>query len=104
MELAVKDPAVGLFRVLETGDPTLAAEVVHEAFQNREGTMSPPACRIAGPAGVLASSAWMRSAFEDLRLPVVQTIHYDDQVWLRLRMQGRHSSAFVLFKDGEWTR
>ncbi|SOF02388.1 SnoaL-like polyketide cyclase [Streptomyces sp. OV198] len=100
MGMTDKDPAAGLFRVLETGDLALAAEVVHKAFQNREAALSPPACRIAGPAGVLASSAWMRSAFDGLRLPVLKSIHHDDQVWVRLRMQGRHSGAFVLFKDG----
>lgn len=100
MEMTATDLAAGLFKVLETGDPALAAQVVHEEFHNREAAVAPPACRIAGPAGVLASSAWMRSAFEGLRLPFLETIHNDDQVWVRLRMQGRHNGAFVLFKDG----
>ncbi|WP_293998540.1 ester cyclase [Streptomyces sp.] len=98
--MTATDLAAGLFKVLETGDPALAARVVHEEFRNREASVAPSACGIAGPAGVLASSAWMRSAFEDLRLPFLETIHNDDQVWVRLRMQGRHSGAFVLFKDG----
>ena len=42
----------------------------------------------------------MRSAFEGLRLPVVKGIHHGDQIWVRLRVQGSHSGAFVLFKDG----
>ncbi|WP_329375011.1 ester cyclase [Streptomyces sp. NBC_01483] len=42
----------------------------------------------------------MRSAFEGLRLPVVKSIHHGDQIWVRLRVQGSHSGAFVLFKDG----
>ncbi|KUN82549.1 hypothetical protein AQJ66_21645 [Streptomyces bungoensis] len=92
--------ASGLFEVLETGDPALAARVVHEEFRNREAAVAPPACRIAGPAGVLASSAWMRSAFDGLRLPFLETIDRDDQVWVRLRMRGRHTGAFVMFKDG----
>lgn len=100
MGMTATDLASGLFKVLETGDPALAAQVVHEEFRNREAAVAPPACRIAGPAGVLASGAWMRSAFEGLRLPFLETIHNDDQVWVRLRMQGRHSGAFVLFKDG----
>ncbi|MFD4612258.1 ester cyclase [Streptomyces sp. NPDC058440] len=87
-----------LFEVLETGNSALATEVVHDEFHNREAAVSPPACRIAGPAGVLASSAWMRSAFSDLRLPVDQIICSDSQVWVKLRMQGRHTGAFVLFK------
>ncbi|MFI1395971.1 ester cyclase [Streptomyces sp. NPDC020681] len=92
--------AHGLFRILETGDPALAADVVHEDFHNREAVVSPPACKTPGPAGVLASGAWMRSAFSDLRFPVLGTAHNDDQVWVRLRMQARHTGPFVRFRDG----
>ncbi|RPE37226.1 SnoaL-like polyketide cyclase [Streptomyces sp. Ag109_O5-1] len=92
--------AHGLFRVLETGDPALAAEVVHEDFRNREAAVAPPACALPGPAGVLASAAWMRSAFADLRFPVAGIARNDDQVWVRLRMRGRHTGPFVRYRDG----
>ncbi|QIY68293.2 ester cyclase [Streptomyces sp. RLB1-33] len=94
------DLAHGLFRVLETGDPALAAEVVHEDFHNREAAVSPTACALPGPAGVLASGAWMRFAFSDLTFPVLGIARDDDQVWVRLRMQGRHTGPFVRFRDG----
>ncbi|MCX4459813.1 ester cyclase [Streptomyces sp. NBC_01340] len=94
------DLAHGLFRVLETGDPALAAEVVHDDFHNREAAVSPTACSLPGPAGVLASGAWMRSAFSDLSFPVLGIARNDEQVWVRLRMQGRHTGAFVRFRDG----
>ena len=90
----------GLFRILETGDRALAADVVHEEFRNREAAVSPEACSIPGPAGVLASGAWMRSAFSDLRFAVEDIAHQDDQVWVRLRMQGRHTGPFVKFRNG----
>ncbi|MGQ4431208.1 ester cyclase [Streptomyces sp. SAS_260] len=92
--------AHGLFRILETGDPALAADVVHDDFRNRESAVSPSACALPGPAGVLASSAWMRSAFTDLAFPVQDVAHNDHQVWLRLRMRGRHTGSFVRFRDG----
>ncbi|WP_228396544.1 ester cyclase [Streptomyces sp. RB17] len=92
--------ARGLFRVLETGDPALAADVVHEDFRNREATVAPQACVQPGPAGVLASGAWMRSAFSDLRFPVLGSALDDGEIWVRLRMQGRHTGAFVRFRDG----
>ncbi|MEV5147163.1 ester cyclase [Streptomyces sp. NPDC052727] len=101
MAMHATDLGHALFKVLETGDPALAAEVVHAEFRNREAAVSPPACRIPGPAGVLASGAWLRSAFSDLRLPVTGIITGDTQVWVRLRMRGRHTGAFVLFKDQE---
>ena len=100
MGMDATDLAHGLFRILETGDPALAAEVVHEDFRNRESAVSPAACALPGPAGVLASSAWMRSAFSDLRFPVLGVAHNDGQVWIRLRMQGRQTGPFVRFRDG----
>ncbi|WP_433194618.1 ester cyclase [Nocardia sp. CA-107356] len=90
----------GLFRILETGDPALAADVVAADFRNRDAVVSPPACAIPGPAGVLASGAWMRSAFSDLRFPVLGIARNEGQVWVRLRMQGRHTGPFVRFRDG----
>lgn len=90
----------GLFRILETGDRDLAAEVVHEAFRNREAAIAPTACSIPGPAGVLASGAWMRSAFSELHFAVIGIAHENDHVWVRLRMQGRHTGPFVRFRDG----
>ncbi|MFI1028706.1 ester cyclase [Streptomyces sp. NPDC020951] len=100
MGMDATDLARGLFRILETGDPELAVDVVHEDFRNREAAVSPRACATPGPAGVLASGAWMRSAFSDLRFPDLATAGNDDQVWIRLRMQGRHTGPFVRFRDG----
>ncbi|MGV9902333.1 hypothetical protein ACWDU8_07550 [Streptomyces sp. NPDC003388] len=30
----------------------------------------------------------------------LETIDKDEQVWVRLRMRGWHTGAFVMFKDG----
>ena len=95
-----RELASALFRVLETGDPSLATEVVAADNRNREAAVAPPACAIPGPAGTLASSAWMRSAFSDLRFPILGLAEGDDQVWVRLRMQGRHTGPFVRFRNG----
>ncbi|WP_351235621.1 ester cyclase [Streptomyces sp. NPDC002133] len=100
MGMDTTELAHGLFRILETGDPALAADVVAADFHNREAVVSPPACAIPGPAGVLASGAWMRSAFSDLRFPVLGIARDEGQVWVRLRMQGRHTGPFVRFRDG----
>ncbi|MDT0386081.1 ester cyclase [Streptomyces dubilierae] len=92
--------AHGLFNVLETGDTKLAAEVVAADFRNREAAVAPSACSIPGPAGVLASGAWMRAAFSRLRFPITGITVDDGQVWVRLRMQGHHTGPFVRFRDG----
>ena len=97
------DSAHSLFKVIETGDPALAAEVVGADFRNREASNSPVACAIPGPAGVLASGAWMRSAFTDLRFPVLDSGIDDEsgRVYVRIHMQGRHTGPFVLFRGGK---
>ncbi len=100
MGMTPRELAQGLFRVLETGDPALAADVVHERFVNREAAVAPAACSLGGPAGVLASSAWLRSAYEDLRLPIDAMAEDGDRVWVRLRMRGRHTGPFVRYRDG----
>ena len=97
------DSARSIFKVIETGDPALAAEVVGADFHNREAANSPVACALPGPAGVLASGAWMRSAFTGLRFPVLDTAVDDErgQVFVRIRMQGRHTGPFVIFRNGK---
>ncbi|WP_034263892.1 ester cyclase [Actinospica robiniae] len=103
MATTATDSAISLFKVLETGDAALAADVVGEAFHNREAVNAPGAAALPGPAGVLASGAWMRSAFADLRFPILGTGVDEEQgrVFVRLRMQGRHVGPFVLFRDGK---
>jgi ketosteroid isomerase-like protein len=95
------DSVRSIFKVIETGDAALAAEVVSADFRNREAVSSPAACAIPGPAGVLATSAWMRSAFTDLRFPVLDMGVDDErgQVFARVHMQGLHTGPFVLFRD-----
>ncbi|MEV5475535.1 ester cyclase [Streptomyces sp. NPDC003631] len=100
MGMDATELAEGLFRVLATGDPTLAVDVVHEDFRNREAAVAPAACALPGPAGTLASGAWMRFAFSGLRFPVLAVARNDEQIWVRLRMQGRHTGAFVRYRDG----
>ncbi|NAZ77289.1 hypothetical protein GTQ99_17945 [Kineococcus sp. T13] len=92
--------ATRLFQVLEHGDHVLASILVHPDFHNREAAVAPAACSTPGPAGVLASSAWMRSAFSDLRFPVLDTAGRGERVWVRLRMRGRQTGAFVRYRDG----
>ncbi|MER5208235.1 ester cyclase [Streptomyces sp. NPDC002825] len=100
MGMSPEDAARGLFTVLATGDAALAAEVVHQDFTNREAVVSPAACSLPGPAGALASGAWLRSAFTDLSFPVTDLVHDGDQVWIRLHMRGRHTGPFVHYRDG----
>ncbi|MEU2234841.1 ester cyclase [Streptomyces vietnamensis] len=100
MGMSPEDAARGLFTVLATGDAALAAEVVHKDFTNREAVVSPAACSLPGPAGALASGAWLRAAFTDLSFPVTDLVRDGDRVWIRLHMRGRHTGPFVHYRDG----
>lgn len=95
------DAALNIFRVLETGDTSLAYETADPSFQNREASVSPSACSMPGAAGLLASSAWMRSAFPDLGFVVVDSAEQEGQVFVRVRMQGTQTAPFVQYTKGE---
>jgi hypothetical protein len=96
--------ALDVFRVLETGDPALAAAVAAPDFTNHESAVAPAACSIPGPRGLLASSAWMRSAFDDLRFPILQAGFDEGTAWVRLRMQGAQNRPFVQYHEGRPAR
>lgn len=89
-----------VFTVLETGDAALAQSVAHPEFRNREASVAPRAASLPGPAGLLASSAWMRAAFSGLHFTISDSAESGDLVWLRLRMKGDHTGAFVQYRDG----
>lgn len=94
------DLARGMFRVLETGDVVLAASVIAPDYTNREAKVSPPACQVPGPAGPIATGAWLRSTYSDLTYPVLDIVEHGAQVWSRVRMQGSQTGPFVRFRDG----
>lgn len=94
------ETALAVFRVLETGDRALAHATAAPDFTNREADVAPLACSIPGPRGLLASSAWMRAAFDDLRFPVLDATFADGAAWVRLRMQGVHRRPFVRYANG----
>ncbi|SMH44055.1 SnoaL-like polyketide cyclase [Rathayibacter oskolensis] len=96
----ITDAAGALFRVLESGSAELAREVIADDFSNPTASNSPLVCRTAGHRGVLASSAWLRSAFPDLSFSVQSSSASNDQVWLRLRMRGTHTGPFVRYDSG----
>ena len=87
--------ARGVFRVLETADADLARRVASPAFSGPTAPAAPPAASLRGPAGLLASSAWLRSAFADLHVELLETDGSGSHVWLRLRMQGEQTGPFV---------
>ena len=92
--------AIDVFRVLESGDAALARVTVAPTFENREAAAGPAACSVPGPRGLLASSGWMRSAFDELSFQILDAGFDAGNAWVRLRMCGIQSRPFVRFHEG----
>jgi predicted ester cyclase len=88
--------AIESFRLIETGDPTLAARIVASDFVNREAAddADEPDRKLPGPAGFLATSQWLRNAFSNLRFDEIEAIGDGDRVVVSATMTGRHTGTF----------
>jgi len=88
--------AISSFRLMETGDVTLARQIIATQFTNREADDDPgqPERSLRGPQGFLATSSWLRSAFADLRFVDLQAIAEGDKVVVQATMTGRHTCEF----------
>ncbi len=69
-----EDVAIASFRLIETGDPILADEIIASDFVNREAEDDPEQedRKAKGADGFLATSSWLRAAFADLRFEVIE--------------------------------
>jgi ketosteroid isomerase-like protein len=65
-----KRAALDSLRALETGDTAAADRIVAPDFVNREADDNPdrPDRGIRGPAGLIATSRWLRETFEHVAL------------------------------------
>jgi predicted ester cyclase len=73
--------------------------VVHPEATNREAAAEPPATRGRGPAAFLATSTWLRSAYEDLTWSTEGHAVDGDLVVTFGRMSGRHTGNFVVWTE-----
>lgn len=99
----ITDPAVLALRhftAMETGDPGAARAAIHPQHINHEAPDHPPACALAGLAGFLATSAWLRSAFSDLRFEILDLAADEDCTIAHVTMSGRQTGPFVVFPPG----
>jgi predicted ester cyclase len=84
---------------LEMGDPALAAEALAPDWHNRESGSEPEPCRRPGPAGLMATSAWLRAAFSDLKFHEKEILVDGDRVIWWGTMSGRHTGPFVVVDE-----
>lgn len=86
---------------MATGDLGLARRCVHPAHVNHMAQDEPPACARPGLPGFMATSAWLRLAFTDLRFEVIEGICDGDRAIVHAWMRGRQTGPFVVFPPGE---
>jgi predicted ester cyclase len=84
------------FRLIETGDPDLAEQIIAPDFVNQEAEDDPEDAdrQLHGPAGFLATSRWLRDAFSNLRFELQETLAEGDTVMAAAVMTGKHTGVF----------
>jgi hypothetical protein len=92
------------YEVVMTGDVALAREAVAPDFTNEEAGAEPPACARLGPAGLLATGAWLRLALSELRIEESVTVADEHHVLSVVTLTGRHTGPFTQFADGKPAR
>jgi predicted ester cyclase len=85
---------------MATGDAELARRCLDPGHVNRMATEEPPACAQPGVPGFLATSAWLRLAFAELRFDLLRLVSEGDTTVAHVRMSGRQTGPFVVFPDG----
>jgi predicted ester cyclase len=93
---ALKDVAVASFQLIETGDEDLAGQIIDPAFVNHEAEDDPEDAgrQLTGPAGFLATAAWLREAFSDLHFEIQESAVEGETVFVASHMTGTHTGTF----------
>src|SRR5689334_19901813 len=96
--------AAAHFEAMATADVALARSCLDPEHVNRMAADEPPACALRGIPGFLATSAWLRLAFADLRFEPIEIVTQDDRTIAHVWMRGRQTGPFVVFPPGEKPR
>jgi predicted ester cyclase len=84
------------FRLIETGDPELAQQIIAPGYVNDEAQDDPGDVERQehGPAGFLATSRWLRDAFSNLKFELQETLAEGGTVMAAAIMTGEHTGEF----------
>jgi ketosteroid isomerase-like protein len=88
------------FDALATGSLDAARSCIHPGNVNHMAADEPPACAQPGPAGFLATSAWLRMAFSPLTFEVIELAGDAERTITHVWMRGRQTGPFVVFPHG----
>lgn len=90
------------FDAVANGNADSAHRVIHAGHVNHMAVEEPPACRLPGVPGLMATSAWLRSAFTGLRFDVIEMVTAGDRTIAHVWMRGAQTGPFVIFpKEGK---
>ena len=89
------------FDAMATGDAELARRCIDAEHINRMAADEPPACALPGLPGFLATSAWLRLAFTDLRFEPIDIVTQDERTIAHVWMHARQTGPFVVFPPGQ---
>jgi hypothetical protein len=88
------------FAAMVTGDAGLAARCIHPEHVNLMAADEPPACSLPGVPGFLATSAWLRLAFAELRFELIEMTSDAERSIAHVWMRGRQTGPFVVYPPG----
>lgn len=88
------------FAAMTTGDAGLAFRCIHPEHVNHMAADEPPACALPGVPGFLATSAWLRLAFADLRFELIEMTVDAERSIAHVWMRGRQTGPFVVYPPG----
>lgn len=92
--------AYAQLEAMASGDPVAAARCIHPDNINHMAADEPAACARPGVPGFLATSAWLRLAFSDLRFELIDSATNRDLTIAHVWMRGRQVGPFVVFPPG----
>jgi predicted ester cyclase len=73
--------------------------VTPDFLNNIRSGEEPLAARQPGPAGLRATSLWLRQTFADLRFEIHDIVIQDDRVAARVTMRARQYGTFLVYDD-----
>ncbi|MGY1605732.1 MULTISPECIES: ester cyclase [unclassified Geodermatophilus] len=88
------------FTGVATGDSDLAGRSLHPTHVDHTAAEEPPACSLPGLPGLMATSAWLRLAFADLRFEIIETAAERERIMAHVWMRGRQHGPLVVFPPG----
>ena len=85
---------------MATGELAAARSCIHPEYVNHMAADEPPACALPGLPGFAATSAWLRSAFSDLRFEPIELVSDEARTMAHVVMSGVQTGPFVIFPPG----